>query len=189
MTAQKSSLSTHRENTTIEKSVSIQDMMHCRERRARFQDSFLESYHSTVISFCMNIPGPIKTNPDIRQAFEQGYQAIKNVLLMHHIFIQNEILIHNFTGDEYILSVEANAQEIKKWMCDIEDTHPLGRIFDIDVLDKNGTKLSRDSFRKCILCDCQAQECARSRRHSVDEMFQAITNLIQVNQTGLVSQI
>lgn len=181
MTEKEFSQSIPAANHTEEKTVSIQDMMHCRERRARFQNSFLESYHSTVISFCMNIPGPTKTNPDIRQAFEQGYQAIKNVLLMHHIFIQNEILIHNFTGDEYILSVDANAQEIKKWMCDIEDTHPLGRIFDIDVLDSDGTKLSRDNFRKCILCDCQAQECARSRKHSVDEMFQAITNLIRKN--------
>ena len=71
-------------------------------------------------------------------------------------------------------------------MCDIEDTHPLGRIFDIDVIDTDGTKLSRDSFRKCILCDCQAQECARSRRHSVDEMFQAITELIHKNQASLL---
>ena len=187
MTAKKILFPTHNTNKAEEKAVSIQDMMHCRERRAKFQNSFLENYHSPVISFCMNIPGPIKTNPDIKQAFEQGYQAIKMVLLKHHIFIQNEILIHNFTGDEYILSVDANAQKIKKWMCDIEDTHPLGRIFDIDVIDADGTKLSRDNFRKCILCDCQAQECARSRRHSVDEMFQAIIKLIRKNLASSLS--
>ena len=186
MTAKKILLPTHNLSKSEEKAVSIQDMMHCREQRAKFQNSFLESYHSPVISFCMNIPGPIKTNSYIRQAFEQGYHAIKMTLLKHHIFIQNEILIHNFTGDEYILSVDANASEIKKWMCDIEDTHPLGRIFDIDVIDTDGTKLSRDSFRKCILCDCQAQECARSRRHSVDEMFQAITELIRKNQASYI---
>ena len=185
MTANKILLPTHNTYKSEEKTVSIQDIMHCREQRAKFQNSFLESYHSPVISFCMNIPGPIKTNPDIRHAFEQGYHVIKTVLLKHHIFIQNEILIHNFTGDEYILSVDANASEIKKWMCEIEDTHPLGRIFDIDVIE-DGTKLSRDSFRKCILCGCQAQECARSRRHSVDEMFQAITELIRKNQASLL---
>lgn len=182
MTDKKTSQSVPVLNHTEKKTVSIQDMMHCRERRARFQDSLLKSYQSPVISFCMNIPGPVKTNPDIRQAFEQGYQAIKHVLLTHHVFIQNEILIHKFTGDEYILSVDSDAHEVKKWMCNIEDTHPLGRIFDIDVLDSDGTKLSRDTFRKCILCDCQAQECARSRKHSVDEMFQAITDLIRKNQ-------
>lgn len=186
MTEKKSSQTIPASNHAEEKAVSIQDMMHCRERRARFQNSFLESYHSTVISFCMNIPGPVKTNPEIRQAFEQGYQAIKNVLLTHHVFIQNEIIIHTFTGDEYILSVDTNAQDIKKWMCDIEDTHPLGRIFDLDVLDSDGTKLSRNTFRKCILCDCQAQECARSRRHSVSEMFQAIMDLIRTNQTSSI---
>ena len=55
-------------------------------------------------------------------------------------------------------------------MTSIEETHPLGRLFDIDVLDTTGTKLSRKIYRKCFLCGCQAQECASSRKHSVSEL-------------------
>ena len=41
--------------------VVLTDMLQCRERRAQIQDTFIEQYHCPVISFCMNIPGPVKT--------------------------------------------------------------------------------------------------------------------------------
>ena len=36
--------------------VVLTDMLDCRERRARKQDEYREKYHTTIISFCMNIP-------------------------------------------------------------------------------------------------------------------------------------
>ena len=60
----------------------------------------------------------------------------------------------------------------------IEETHPVGRLFDLDVIDINGQKLSRPSFRKCIICGCQAQECARTRKHSVNEMQSKIEEML-----------
>ena len=58
--------------------VVLTDMLQCRERRAQIQDTFIEQYHCPVISFCMNIPGPVKTNEQIRTAFDSG----KNTLLL-----------------------------------------------------------------------------------------------------------
>ena len=34
----------------------------------------------------------------------------------------------------------------------------------------NFEKLSRKSFRKCLICEAQAQECGRSRKHSIEEL-------------------
>lgn len=59
-----------------------------------------------------------------------------------------------------------------------KETHPLGLIFDMDVLDANGIKFSRPTYRKCLLCDRQAQDCARSRRHSVSELQDKIGDLL-----------
>ena len=39
-------------------------------------------------------------------------------------------------------------------------------------------KLSRGTYRKCIICGCQAQECARSRKHSVEELQAKIEELL-----------
>ena len=49
--------------------VTITDMMYCRDRRVQIQNEFIETYQNPVISFCMNIPGPIKTTPLIRKGF------------------------------------------------------------------------------------------------------------------------
>ncbi|MDN5956276.1 MAG: citrate lyase holo-[acyl-carrier protein] synthase, partial [Lactobacillus sp.] len=50
-----------------------------------------------------------------------------------------------------------------------------------DVLIKGKTALSRQeleySSRRCYLCNRPAKECARSRRHSVEEMQRYISSL------------
>ena len=62
---------------------------------------------------------------------------------------------------------------------EIEETHPIGRLFDMDVIDTDGQKLSRPSYRKCIICGCQAQECARTRNHTVEEMQAKIEEMLE----------
>ncbi|MFR8726300.1 MAG: citrate lyase holo-[acyl-carrier protein] synthase [Mediterraneibacter faecis] len=37
---------------------------------------------------------------------------------------------------------------------------------------------SRPSYRKCIICGCQAQECARTRKHTVEEMQAKIEEMV-----------
>ena len=84
------------------------------------------------------------------------------------------------TGNELILAVDCkDSKRIKDAMTSIEETHPIGRLFDIDVLDPDGNKMSRNTFRKCFICNCQAQECASRRRHSVPEMQEYIDSKIQ----------
>lgn len=163
------------------KYVEIDDILRCREERVYKQNEFIKKYNCPVISFCMNIPGPIKTNKNILNAFEEGIKNIFKVLEKNNIKILDKFEIHNFTGDEIILSIRENAEKIKDLMIKIEEEHKLGRIFDIDVIDINGEKISRKKFRKCFICDKQAQECARSRKHSVEEMFEKIQELIEKN--------
>ena len=72
----------------------------------------------------------------------------------------------------------ADAAQLKKRMCRIEESHFLGRIFDIDVYDGEGGQVSRSSLnlaeRKCLLCGNDARICARSRVHSADELNEKI---------------
>ncbi|MEY8292793.1 citrate lyase holo-[acyl-carrier protein] synthase [Carnobacteriaceae bacterium 52-44] len=57
-------------------------------------------------------------------------------------------------------------------MVNIEENHPLGRLFDLDVLmldqnnevqGKSRTKLGLP-VRRCFLCERPAKDCGRSRR-------------------------
>ncbi|MGI6117227.1 MAG: citrate lyase holo-[acyl-carrier protein] synthase [Bilifractor sp.] len=158
--------------------VELPDMLKCRERRAAIQHEMIKKYHCAIISFCMNIPGPVKTNPDIRCAFEAGKQDIDEMIRSSGWQVCDEKCIHEKTGDEAILAVNADPAEIKKKTTRIEETHPVGRLFDIDVLDSNGQKLSRGTWRKCIICGRKAQDCASRRIHSVREMQDKVDEII-----------
>ena len=161
--------------------VDLAAMLARREKRSREQQAFLTDYRSPLVSFTMNIPGPIKTNEIIRRAFDIG-----EILLLEALkYIGAEILyaseIHEDTGDELLLAVKgAEPENIKDVAMKIEQSSPVGRLFDIDVIDADGRKLSRKEFRKCLICEHQAQECARSRSHSVKEMQEAIDKLLKV---------
>ena len=48
----------------------------------------------------------------------------------------------------------------------------------MDVIDINFEKLSRKSFRKCLICEEQAQECGRSRKHSIEELQNKVEEIL-----------
>ena len=80
--------------------INLQQMLARREARADEQKKFLEKYHAPLISFSMNIPGPIKTNHKIRAAFDEGrnliFEALKNIGAAVNEFIET----HEDIGDE-----------------------------------------------------------------------------------------
>ena len=162
--------------------ITLSQMLSRREMRANTQQSFLTKYHSPLISFTMNIPGPVKTNESIRRAFDIGQILLLEGLAKSGAKILDYSEIHEDTGDELLLAVANVSPEILKDMAvSIENSSPVGRLFDIDIIDEHGRKLSRQEFRKCIICEKQAQECARSRTHSVSEMQEAVARLLSEN--------
>ena len=78
------------------------------------------------------------------------------------------------TGNEAFMAVDADARALKRALLDIEEATPAGRLFDIDVLDCDGSQISRAQVghaqRTCLLCDQPAHACARSRQHGLPEI-------------------
>jgi holo-ACP synthase len=60
--------------------VALPEMLACREARVRQQQACLQQYKEPLISFCLNMPGPIKTSPELRKAFDCGQTAILSTL-------------------------------------------------------------------------------------------------------------
>ena len=79
-------------------------------------------------------------------------------------------------GCEYTAIAFAEPERVKLITAETEELHPLGRIFDIDVIKPDGTKVSRTdlgaSGRACILCGKPAFICGRSRAHSTEEVLE-----------------
>lgn len=162
------------------KEINLSQMLSRREKRSAQQKIFLSQYHSPLVSFSMNIPGPIKTNELIRRAFDIGEILLLETLRKVDAEILDFDEVHEDTGDELLLAVKnIEPENLKDLAMNIENSSEIGRLFDIDIIDVDGKKLSRKNFRKCLICDKQAQECARSRTHSVSEMQEAVENILR----------
>lgn len=160
--------------------VTVEEMLCCRDRRVHQQNLLLMKYHCPVISFCMNIPGPVKTSGQIRKAFDSGTAALLDKLKAEKIGVMDWAEFHDKTGDELLLAVSAPADRVKKLTTEIEEGHSAGRLFDMDVIGTDGRKLSRNTFRRCLICGRQAQDCARSRRHSLKELEAKVQEILDV---------
>lgn len=158
--------------------VGIDEILNCREKRVVIQNAMIRKYRKPVISFTMNIPGPIKTNNEIKNTFDIGKNLILEKLKENNIAILEIQELNENTGNELFISVDSQAEKIKNITIAIEESSELGRLFDIDVIDINFEKLSRKSFRKCLICEKQAQECGRSRKHSVGELQNKVEKIL-----------
>lgn len=157
--------------------VSVADMAAAREARAMRQQRLLMQ-RGALVCLTMNIPGPHKTSPLIAIAFEEGKRLIAQALpaasLAHEL--------RDKTGFEAYYQAADDPLTVKRALCTVEDTTPLGRLFDIDVLTPAGDKVSREALglppRQCFLCGNPAFVCARSRAHSVQAMTAEIDRRI-----------
>ena len=158
--------------------VSLPEMLDARERRANRQRELLEKYRKPLVSFTMNIAGPIKDSPLIRRGFDIGLRDLEQVLSVDRIPVLHKEVIREYTGSEAIVVVDAPAGAVKKLTWQLEENTPLGRLYDMDVLSPDGEKLQRQTPRRCLICGKVAQICARSRTHSVAQLQERTTEIL-----------
>lgn len=163
--------------------VTLEEIMSAREERAYLQKSILEKFHSTLISFTMNIPGPVKDSPLIRRTFDLGCKKLDSCLESEKISVLHREEKCQWTGCELLLAVDEDPIKIKKLCTAIEDEDAIGRLFDMDVIDKDGNKLDREMVnggqRNCIVCGKSGRGCASRRVHDAKELHQAANRIMK----------
>lgn len=155
--------------------VSLHDILNAREARARQQKALLAEHRAPLLCFTMNIAGPVKVTALIEQAFREGLAMLDGQLPQEKLLYRDVQVLP--TGCEAFFAVSMPAGQIKELCTDIEETHPLGRLFDMDVIDVDGHKLERKDERGCMVCGAPGRFCAASRTHSVAQL-QAVTRQI-----------
>ena len=162
--------------------VSLLDMLDARERRVHHQQELLEQYHKPLICFTMNIAGPIKDSPIIRRGFARGQQLLRQQFFRAKLSPLHTDAHCEATGCEAFYVLDADPMTIKKFTTDIEDATPLGRLFDLDVLRPDGTKVDREelslSGRRCLICGGPAKVCSSRRIHTVAELQAKTTEIL-----------
>ncbi|HIT69417.1 MAG TPA: citrate lyase holo-[acyl-carrier protein] synthase [Candidatus Aphodomonas merdavium] len=154
--------------------VTLAQMLAAREARALAQRELRAKHCLPLISFTLNMPGPIKDGTLVRMAFDDGVEQIEAALASEGVRVHERRIRRETTGCDGFFCVEADAERVKALCCAIEEHSAIGRFFDIDVLDAAGEKLERERVgapvRRCFLCGRPAAECARSRAHGVDAL-------------------
>ena len=153
--------------------ITLEQILQAREERAQLQKQLLAEHGCPLVCFTMNIAGPVKTSPLIEWGFRFGLDALTAELPVRHCLTR-----FLPTGCEAYLSVELPADQAKSICVAIEEATPLGRLFDMDVLDADGQKLERETERGCLICGKSGRFCAASRAHSAEQLQNATMQIL-----------
>ncbi len=164
------------------RAVDLSHMLEARERRYWKQQELLSKYKKTLLCFTMNIAGPIKNNDLILRGFRKGQQMIQEQLELAGIKVIHTVESTRFTGNEAFYVLDALPLTVKQLTTEIEDHSSIGRLFDMDVLNLDGSQISRKelglSERKCLICGGPAKVCSSRRVHSAAELQSKTTELL-----------
>lgn len=161
--------------------ITLDQLLASREERASFQKELLKSYPGkTLVCLTVIMPGKVKRN---LQSLVVAQAAVTAMVSAFGDTVRKLVLRDRQTGYEAYMVTTLSNEEAKQKTCSIEDTHPLGRLFDLDVIDTEGVPVSRESIgqspRKCLICDNEARYCMRNRTHTLNELSAKIDEMIE----------
>jgi|LGVF01.2.fsa_nt_gb holo-ACP synthase CitX len=165
----------------------LEDILNSRDKRDLKRHILLDRYRGELITFHLNIPGKVKDKLLYKITMIEGHKQLMAYLNNHQIRLIYESLEFQKTGPEGVLIVKSDSEKLKRLLVEFESSHPLGRIFDLDVFSKNGKPLSREELglpqRRCYVCDDLAKACARSKRHDIKDIIKSIDQMMTTFHT------
>lgn len=164
--------------------VTLFQMLDTREQRSWRQVQWLERYpQGTLLSMTLNIPGSVKNSPALSQSARQFRDLVLSYIEENPI---ETLELDQDTGWEFLAIFTLNPHVLKTQLIQMEEAIPSGRVFDLDVLYKEGGDvrgLSRKDLgfqsRKCLLCHEDAKVCGRNRTHSIEELQSVVQEYLQ----------
>ena len=167
----------------------VATMLAARDARAARQRALAEEFGgvgqerassaTSVVSLTLVVPGADKNPPWAPRVFaaalHEAAAAFAPDLLLHRESHDG------LAGPQGYLVLAAPPQEVKRRLVAVEDSHPWGRLFDLDVV-VDGTPLSRTEVgappRRCLVCEGPAAPCARSRAHDLPTLASAVAAVL-----------
>ena len=154
--------------------INLTQLLESRDRRAAHQKELLEAFPAcSLICMTVQLPGPEKRSRNSLLIAEAGMEALLNRFgsVLRHVQVKDLE-----TGFEAYLAVNLPPRLVKTLCCEIEDTHPLGRLMDIDVVGVDRAAIGRPP-RKCLLCGNEVRYCMRAKTHTTEELLEKIEEL------------
>ena len=167
-------------------SVDLETVLGAREARVARRLKLFLTRRRPVVSLTVVMPGPVKDNRAARTLRDAALAALTERLALLNVAAEIAHLGNGPAGPEALVSVDLDAVALKRETVALEDTHPLGRLWDLDVIDPVAGGLSRRDLahppRRCLICDEPAHACARSRAHTPEELLARIEEMIDASR-------
>ncbi|TCW13689.1 holo-ACP synthase [Raoultella sp. BIGb0138] len=168
--------------TPAEAGVSLAAWLAAKEHRAARQADWLTRYQQPIISLTLVTPGMVKDTPRYRNTMGVALQMGDQLLWENRWPVLDRQVWWLPTGPEAMWCVAHGAPEIKAHCAALEQSHPLGRLWDLDVICPQDGHVGRLSLglhlRRCLICDEPAHACSRSRRHPVEQVVMSVEKII-----------
>lgn len=161
--------------------ITLDQLLASREDRTSHQRALMKEFPGkTLICLTVIMPGKVKRNLQSITVAQAALSALVNRFGGDIVHIETRDLQ---TGFEAYLLTPLSVDEAKRAVCVLEDTHPLGRLFDMDVIGEDGAPVSRQSvgaeLRRCLICGNEARFCMRNRTHTQEELMARIDEMIE----------
>ena len=160
----------------------LEKVLAARESRWEKRIALAGRYSKTVVTLTMNIPGSDKTRDIFVSAHERIMEGFIDFLRESKIPLIHLESRVGADGPECLMVVDLPALEMKEHCISFEDSHPLGRLIDTDVMDGKGNCIGRSDLdippRKCLICERSARECIVLKRHPKEEVIRKVERMI-----------
>ncbi|WP_430883518.1 citrate lyase holo-[acyl-carrier protein] synthase [Fusibacter sp. JL216-2] len=157
-------------------------ILKARENRSKKYKQFNEIYQGTILALTMNIPGAYKKTKSALKAFDEGLKSMNKLLSSRRVNVLKHETSITDDGPEACWVIDTPPISLKSWAVELEETHPLGRLFDFDVLNEDLRPLHRENTgglpRRCFICNEPAHMCARSQKHDYKDLHKKIDKMV-----------
>ncbi|TKI06551.1 citrate lyase holo-[acyl-carrier protein] synthase [Martelella alba] len=163
--------------------VTLEQLLAAKECRSARQREWIRQFGHPLLSLTLVTPGPVKDTPGYRLLMNLAVTAADGMLAAGGWPVAAREIFWLPTGPEACWSVNGGGVSLKTAAVKLEQAHPLGRLWDMDVIATDARPIGRASLgrdgRRCLLCRRPAHACARSRRHPLSQLSARIEKMLE----------
>lgn len=165
------------------KEPSLIEILNAKERIYNLQQECLIKHSCVLLGLSLLLPGGVKNAPIYDYIFKEGLNNIKEYFKRNNIAPSEEFSETSTTGYYALFCLNTNPLSLKQDMIILEESQPIARLWDIDIINSRGENISRTNIdtskgvRKCLICNEEAKVCTKKRTHSINELREKIAEL------------
>lgn len=159
---------------------SLAEILAARDARRSRQLALLAEYpDKALVVLTVVLPGSVKRNAQSLLIAREAWRTLDECFARLTLHAEQHDLNTGFEGYRV---VDLEPRAAKLLTLQMEDEHPLGRLFDLDVVLPGGIPLSREAMgrppRRCMLCNEAARFCMRNHTHSLNDLLAHVDRMI-----------